>query len=270
MTLTTNPKTGIILILLLLLIISLPVVTTSCHKTSGTKGSDSTTLVFQPAFANGHNESVYDIVNYNSENPESTYVSPAPTENFNGDSVLTLNDYAFESALAANILIRFDSLSTIAPTDSILSAVFYLYGIDSSKPPANAVYSFYGNLILPDSIGGAPSPPSVITAQKITTSWDDNNTTWKTRPQSTDTGGIILPLPTKRWNNNITIDITEMAKFWAANPSKNFGCKLLFANPNFHPLGAIQPFAGPYQQMQFYSSYAANAAVRPKLVVTYR
>jgi hypothetical protein len=251
-----------------LFVLFLAAVLFSCHKTSGIEGG-TTTLTLQPALADGFNVSTYYLYDY-SETPESTYVSPVPGENFNGDSIITVNNYEFESANAANILLQFDSLSAIPTTASVISATLYLYGIDSATKPSNVVYQFYGDGIFGE--GTNPTNPGTsLLVQKITGSWNNTTVTWNTMPGTTDTGTNNLQVTfTARWNYNISADITEMAKEWVANPAANFGCRLFFTNLTVNALAKPQPFPGPYQQIQFYSSYATNAALRPKLVVEYK
>lgn len=241
--------------------------TTSCKKSVTTSaGDDEKTLTLQPAGAAGDNVSVYDYVPYTGDNtPESSYVATQPNHNFNGDTIVTAHNYGFESFNAANALFRFSGLSALPATATVTSASLYLYGIDSittnirGNGPVQA--GQFGNTT--GTVAG-----NTFVLQQIAANWGDGTVTWNNMPAAVVNNNITIPSSTSRWNNNDTLDITAVVKIWQANPAQNYGCRIALTSGSF--AGATQPFASNFQQMQFYSSYASNAAVRPKLVVKYR
>jgi len=232
----------------------------SCNKQ--VNNTNDGPVVLQPAGSAGTNVSVY--FEYAYTEVETTFVDEVAIDslNFNGDSILNINNSGFESATAANTLLKFNNLPA-NDGKTIKSAVLYLYGINKPSIVAGTPANFgYGDIFRPNNIG-----PINLRLQMITGSWDASNVTWHTQPSSADNDGVSIQLTDTTWNNDATTDITDMVKLWVSDPAKNFGCRLRFVSPG----GDMVPFIFHcnVQQAQFYSSYATNPAVRPKLVITY-
>lgn len=244
---------------LFLLIIVAVIITASCRKTVDDKsGTPINTLVLQPSFAHGQNVSIYEHTPY-LEGPETTYVGIVPdTLNFNGDSVLSIQNYFFESGNAAALLIRFDSLP--AAGTEIDTATLYLYGLDSAELSTSPQAYNYGNRVYPPG-----TKMDSVTVQQLTGNWQTYSVTWRNQPTAGTPGSFTIAPPAARWGYNVSINITQMVKAWVADPLQNFGCRLGYVSHS-----GVSPYPSQLQQMQFYSSYAANAQVRPKLVIKYR
>ncbi len=248
----------------LVLFIALLAGATACTKTGTSIDNGVRILTLQPVAAAGDNVSVYDVVPY--EEGETTYVVTQPTQNFNGDTIVSVGNAGFESFYAANTLLRFNGLVGLPATATIISANLYLYGVDSittsvvGRGPNGS--GQFGNTV------GVNPPGDSFVLQQLSASWGDDSVTWDNMPPAIATNNITLPPSASRWGNNDTLDITGMVQSWQANPSQNYGLRIAVA----FGLNAQtpQPFAGNFEQMQFYSSYAANASVRPTLVVTYK
>ena len=238
---------------------------TACTKSGISGGGDVKILTLQPAAAAGDNVSVYDPVPYNEDPSETTYVVTAPTQNFNGDTIMSVSNTGFESFYAANTLLRFNGVSVLPATATIISANLYLYGVDSITT------NIYGVVNSPGQFGntvGTDVSGDYFALQQLSASWGDDSVTWVDMPTAVTTNNVAIPPSVSRWDNNDTLDITGLVQSWQANPSQNYGIRL--AAVSGLNARARQPFPGNFVQMQFYSSYAANPLVRPKLIVTYK
>lgn len=243
----------------------LTIIAFSCNKQVNNTNDEP--VVLQPAGSAGINVSVYYQSTY--KEVETTYVDEVAIDslNYNGDSVLTINNSGFESETAANALLKFNNLPA-NNGKNIKSAVLYLYGINPSSasyrmsPYFNNGDIFMPNITYPENIN-----PISLRLQKITTSWDASAINWHTQPVSVNDGSIAIQLTDSTWNNDAKVDITEMVQSWITNPDKNYGCRLRFVSVK----GDEAPFVilCNMVQAQFYSSYATNPNLRPKLVITY-
>lgn len=250
------PTLNNVKITLLLMAFIVLVIASSCRKTASA-ANEPNPVVLQPMMGEGTNVSVYAYVPYIS--PETTYVSTLPdTINFNTDSVLTIKNYFFESGEAAAALLKFNNLPGAGK--EIDSAVLYLYGLDSAAFATNPQVYNYGNTLYP-----AGTKKDSITVQQVTGNWYSNKVTWLTQPTVIPAGIATIAPPTAKWGYNVAINITGMVNTWINSPEQNYGVKLAYLSS----LG-LSPYPSQLQRVQFYSSYTANAALRPKLVITYK
>jgi hypothetical protein len=147
--------------------------------------------------------------------------------------------------------IKFTGLSALPAGSQIVSAQLSLYGVATSAftPPGNSHYpgSSYGSNA--DNAGYV---------KRVAGTWDESTITWNNKPGTTDNNQAAIAGTTTQWNNNVTdIDVTDMVKAMIAANSNNGFC-LTLQNESI------------YRNVIFSSSEAADAARRPKLVITYQ
>jgi hypothetical protein len=149
-------------------------------------------------------------------------------------------------------LIKFNALSNIPATATILSAKLSLYGVttSASAPQGNSYYPGSGYL---------PFGSNECVIQRLTGTWTETGLTGNNQPASTTVDQAFIPPSTSQWNYTVTdIDVTQMvrAMILPANGNNGFIIK--------HPVEQY------YRCMNFGSIDNTNPALRPKLVVSYR
>jgi hypothetical protein len=148
-------------------------------------------------------------------------------------------------------LIKFVDLPQIPSTSIIKQATLFLYGLDEGS-----VHLPQGNSYYP----GSPYKnfgPNDTYVRRITSPWDESTVTWNSKPSTTVTGEGLIPPSTKQWNNNSSVDVSQIVKTFVKEPAKNYGFMLQLNNENI------------YHSFGFYSSECSNATQRPKLVIIY-
>jgi hypothetical protein len=149
-------------------------------------------------------------------------------------------------------LIRFDELSQVPSQSQLIEAKMFLYGLSESP-----IHLPQGNSYYPGSPYNVYGPNDIY-VQKITSPWDENSVTWNTRPSTTVEAESLIPPSKSQWNNNTSVDVTKMVRYFVNNSSVNYGFMLSFTNENI------------YRSMGFCSSENSDASKRPKLVILYK
>lgn len=144
------------------------------------------------------------------------------------------------NAVYVRSLIKFD-ISSIPAGASILSAKLSLY---AHLNPNN------GNLV--DAHFGSAN---ALSLQRITSAWG-SSTSWNTQPLSTSVNEAIVPQSTGPFQNDTDIDVTAL--FTDIKAGTNYGILVKLVNEQY------------YNSRQYYSSFATDAAKRPRLVITYK
>lgn len=135
-------------------------------------------------------------------------------------------------------MIRFD-LSAVPDGAVIQSAVFYLYSDPTITSGSNS-----------------NSGSNAFYLEKVTQNWAENTVTWNNQPPTT-TVGRVWTGPSSSATENRQVDITSLVQQWIDTPSSNFGLKMILENEVY------------YRSRNYASSEHSNAAIRPKLEVTY-
>ncbi len=138
-------------------------------------------------------------------------------------------------------LIQFN-LSAIPANATITDARFSLF-FNPNDPEGKHFNTFF--------------TPNTSYLRRITSAWDEYVVTWNNQPSTTTTNQVSLAATTSSTQNFLNINIKNFVQYWVSNPSQNFG--MLFR---------LQTEA-KYRKLIFASSDNPNAALRPKLVITY-
>ncbi len=135
---------------------------------------------------------------------------------------------------------------------------FNLSGIPSNATIVDAKFSLFFNPNDPEGKHFTTFfTPNTSYLRRITSAWDEYTVTWNNQPSTTATNQVSLGATTSNTQNFLNINIKNFVQHWVSNPSQNFG--MLFR---------MQTEA-KYRKLIFASSDNPNAALRPKLVVTY-
>ena len=137
-------------------------------------------------------------------------------------------------------LLKFD-FSQIPPNATIVSAKLYLYAIPNP----------HGG----DFINAHSGSANACCIERITMNWTFTGMTWVNQPPSVATNRAVIPQSVSAFANN-TIDVTALVKDMLTNG--NYGFKISLQNETI------------YNIRQYASSYYSNAALNPKLVITYQ
>ncbi len=139
-----------------------------------------------------------------------------------------------------------------------------LLGFNLSSIPVNAIIqsatlTLYNN---PNSQNGYAngqhshvSGSNEAVLQRIISPWDEN-VTWNTQPATTDLNQVILPQDTDP-HQDYTLDVKTLVEDMIADPSFGYGFMLKLQEES------------PYRILVFASSNHPNAALHPKLEITY-
>lgn len=157
----------------------------------------------------------------------------------------------YGTVVKSRSMIKFVDLSQVPTTSTVRQATLFLHGLD-----AGSLQLPQGNSYYPGSNYNQFGPNDTY-VRKITSDWDENSVTWNSRPSNTVTDESLIAPSTKQWNDNVSVDVTNIVKGFVKNPSKNYGFMLLLNNENI------------YHSYGFYSSESADASKRPKLVIVY-
>ncbi len=137
----------------------------------------------------------------------------------------------------ARTLIDFD-LSSLPSNAIITSATLNLF----FNPDASSIYQNSGK--------------NAMWIETITSSWNESTVTWNTKPTVTTTNRVSVPASTSA-TQNYTINVTQLLKDKIANPASNHGWMMSLQAED------------PYASVMLASSDHSNAALHPKLVITY-
>lgn len=159
----------------------------------------------------------------------------------------SLSQYNFDTVTQRSY-IRFDGLAGIPETDTVRSAILYLYGETSS------ITFPYGNSYYPGSI----NPPNAGLVQQVVGNTCDQATIdWNNAPALNSVGQDTIPASTWEWSYNVSIDVTNLVKGMVSSPSTNYGFGLRLMTENI------------YRDMVFGTCEVSDSTLRPRLVVRY-
>jgi hypothetical protein len=148
--------------------------------------------------------------------------------------------------------IKFVDLDTIPANATVTSAKLYLYGVESNNSPEITA----GNSIYPGS-GYASFGDNKTWLKRVTGNWDQTTINWNNKPGTVEDNKIALPVSTTQWNFDATeLDVTAMVQAMITE-RQNYGFCLQLQVEQI------------YRFIVFGTCEVANAAKRPKLVVTY-
>jgi hypothetical protein len=187
------------------------------------------TITMQPGPADGNDVTA----NFHDSHPESA--------SSNGNSLPELSIYAWSNSgqyVEGKAYISFD-LADIPAGATITSAKLSLYGVSSSG------WCPQGN-----------QGDNAFIVQRVLSSWSENTLTWNNAPAVTNAGQVTTTNSTSIWNYDMTISVTDLVQDMI-NENKRFGFCLTTA------------VKSPYRSIIFGTSEVADAAKRPKLIVTY-
>jgi hypothetical protein len=143
------------------------------------------------------------------------------------------------------------ALDGLPDSAHIKSAKLYLYGLATGTGTAFP----NGNSLYPGSPYSNYTDNSCW-LKRVTANWNLDSTTWNNMPSTTDVNAATVPSSTTQWNNNDTVDVTNLVQD-IVDTKQNYGFCLQLKNEQIY---RAQAFAG---------SRNADSARWPKLEVTY-
>ncbi|MCC7233373.1 MAG: DNRLRE domain-containing protein [Bacteroidia bacterium] len=93
--------------------------------------------------------------------------------------------------------------------------------------------------------------------QRVTSAWNESTVTWNTQPTTTTLHQVTIPASTSSTQNYPNINVRQLVQDMVNNPGSSFGFMLRLKHETC------------YNKMILTSTDHPNAALRPKLVVTY-
>jgi len=172
--------------------------------------------------------------NYNSEN-----------RNY-GDAIQNAAYYipGFTGGINSNrALIDFD-LTSVPPEAVILKATLSLFAFKNYPPQTMVSNGHFGK--------------NSSYLRRVTSSWDENTTTWNTQPQATTENQVILHQSIDPDEDYIDIDVTALVIDMINNPDESKGFLL----------GLIQE--NEYANLSFHSKEGTDSSLHPVLKITFQ
>ncbi|MFC6996035.1 DNRLRE domain-containing protein [Rufibacter roseus] len=154
-----------------------------------------------------------------------------------------LNAHAWTHSLGNSYmrtLFKFN-LESIPVGATIQSATLHLYSDPNS-------YGVLSN----QQISGS----NAVYFEKVTANWTESTVIWNNQPATT-TAGRIWQGPSTSTTENIQVNLSSFVQEWVNNPSANYGLMMKLENEQY------------YRARNYASEDHTNAAIRPKLVITY-
>ncbi|MEP7264477.1 MAG: DNRLRE domain-containing protein, partial [Bacteroidota bacterium] len=170
--------------------------------------------------------------------PDATAGKDAFISNINGEASVNFgNDQMLttQGSPARRFLIQFN-FSSIPANATVISANLYLYAYD----PGNG--------------GHTPAASSYIYLNQNTSAWTESTVAWSNAPTTSfSSASAQLPVATTS-NQNYIVDVRNLVQQNVTNAAFNYGWQMTQSNGG---------------RLEFASSDNSNAALRPKLVITY-
>lgn len=175
-------------------------------------------------------------------NPTETYVySYFPNNTGWGTNQLPIMAWTHNGTPSvARAFIKFDY--TVPAGSTILTAKLFLYAATPNPNSGNLIDAHYGS-------------GNDFLVQRVTSSWTNAGATWNNPATVTNTNQVTAPQAISSTQND-TLDVTQLVKDMQINGNYGFSLRLVAENY--------------YNSRQYFSSYAADPAKRPKLVITYK
>jgi hypothetical protein len=178
------------------------------------------------------------------------------TTNFGNRPLMPIAAWTF-NAIGCGVggersLIKFVEMNAIPANATIVSAKLSLFGVSSSGEYSS------GNSTYPNSPYNS-SGFNDCWIQRATSTWDENTVTWSTQPTVSLTNQVSLAPSTLQWNYNaVDMDVTNLVKDMRATGNTNNGFLITLKDEQY------------YRSIIFATSENTNAALRPKLVISYK
>jgi hypothetical protein len=173
-----------------------------------------------------------------------------PAGNHNWVPELPINNWTNGGVpLNTRSFIRFDKLTLVSTSATVVSAKLYLYGLSSSLNTPN------GNSWYPGAPSGYKKNNCLV--QQVLGPWDETTLTYDNQPSTSTEDQGFLSASTSQWNYNAVVDVTALVQKMVADPSTNYGFGIRLVNESI------------YRSVVFGSSEAASN-VRPRLVVKFQ
>jgi hypothetical protein len=136
---------------------------------------------------------------------------------------------------------------------------FDLSGIPTGSTIVSAKLSLYHN---PNSASGNTGHSQIDGSneawlRRITSTWGEYSVTWNTQPTTTTQNQLVIPASTSNTQNYIDINVATLVQDMVNNPQQSFGFELQLQTES------------PKRSLLFASSDHPNAALHPKLEITY-
>jgi len=147
--------------------------------------------------------------------------------------------------------LEFVALDGLPDSANIKSAKLYLYGL----APGTGIAFPQGNSLYPGSPYSNYTDNSCW-LKRVTANWNLDSITWANKPPTTDVNEVSVPVSTSQWNNNDTLDVTQLVQDIVYS-KQNYGFCLQMKNEQI------------YRSQAFAGSRNADSSLWPKLVVTY-
>lgn len=164
--------------------------------------------------------------------------------NYENSATLSAMAWTHSSSNTFRRTFLYFDLSQIPFGATINSAKLYLY----SDPTVTSPSAGNGN----SSLSGS----NAIYLEKITSEWHPSTVTWNNQPTTTTSGRAWKGASTSTIEN-IQVSLTSIIQGWVNDPLSNYGLRMALEN-ELH-----------YRARHYASTNHTNAAIRPKLVITY-
>ncbi len=188
-----------------------------------------TTMVLQPGPQDGKDATLHGLSSEANTNYGHIPEFPSMAWTFNGATGIIRSAVAFD-------------LAQIPVGSTVISAHLSMYAFDS-----NTGFGQHSSM----------SGSNATWIRRITSPWEENTVTWNTHPTWTNFHQVVIPGTSDPNLHYADIDVKELVQDMVDEPEGSFGFLFML----------LDEFAN--RRMNFASSDHPNAALRPKLVVTY-